>query len=269
MAASILFIHKLTKHFGSELPLVSLSLCGISALIINFLVISVSPFLTKTYYYIAGSMIFAAAIGTTFFNSYLLKRKPRLVSEAVVPYMDAEERPEPEHEEYMCISKANDLINNINMNLAAENENPVEIVEDIFDVNYNRNVESAAKSNESDKITEEGEAAVEETVDETFEKQLAACSNMDQLLDLAFAKAEGGHYTEALKTYEAALTRYRDDSYAPFIVIDISNIHKVCGHYDKAIHCLESAFELPAVQADDSIAAQFERSILELKAAQN
>ncbi|MBQ2009786.1 MAG: hypothetical protein II259_04265, partial [Selenomonadaceae bacterium] len=70
MSLLIVSIHRLARHFGYELPLSSLVLCGLCAIVINFVIISVTPFLTKSYYYTAGAMITFAAFGTTCYNKY-------------------------------------------------------------------------------------------------------------------------------------------------------------------------------------------------------
>ena len=74
MAVCIISIYKIARRLGGYLSLSALVMCGVSALIINFLAIRVNPFLTKTYYYILGTMILFAATGTTCYNRYLLYR---------------------------------------------------------------------------------------------------------------------------------------------------------------------------------------------------
>lgn len=82
MAACILGIHKLTKHFDVELPLSSLLLCGVFALVINFSVVTLTPFLNNTYYYTLGALVLLAALSTTCFNKYLLHRHASLLGVA-------------------------------------------------------------------------------------------------------------------------------------------------------------------------------------------
>ena len=78
MSVCIIAIYKIARKLGAELSLSALVLCGVSALIINFMAIRVNPFLTKTYYYILGTMIIFAATGTTCYNKYLLYRRSKL-----------------------------------------------------------------------------------------------------------------------------------------------------------------------------------------------
>ena len=78
MSVCIISIYKIARKLGADISLSALVLCGVSALIINFMAIRVNPFLTKTYYYILGTMIIFAATGTTCYNKYLLYRRSRL-----------------------------------------------------------------------------------------------------------------------------------------------------------------------------------------------
>ena len=81
MAVCIISIYKIARRLGGYLSLSALVMCGVSALIINFLAIRVNPFLTKTYYYILGTMILFAATGTTCYNRYLLYRHNKPLGE--------------------------------------------------------------------------------------------------------------------------------------------------------------------------------------------
>ena len=78
MAVCIISIYKIARRLGGYLSLSALVMCGVSALIINFLAIRVNPFLTKTYYYILGTMILFAATGTTCYNRYLYRHNKPL-----------------------------------------------------------------------------------------------------------------------------------------------------------------------------------------------
>ena len=104
MAMLIVSIHKLAGHFGCELPLSSLVLCGVCAIVINFVIISVTPFLTNSYYYTAGAMILFAAFGTTCYNKYLLHRKIHLAGGGTLLPAEAGEITEAETEAALCAS---------------------------------------------------------------------------------------------------------------------------------------------------------------------
>lgn len=448
MATVIFFIHKITKHFGNELPFTSLILCGLLALGINFLLIFAAPFLTNTYYCMVIAMVIFAAIGTTCYNGYVVHRKahglghgllagiglslsetassqqdtdsvseeedanaavattanaaaetvtpaktaametaakPESVfaailaeaasdeqsdppSKATVPdHMPAENTAEPVHktaaEETMptaaepealpvinifhdVINKTNDILAEtdkkeqtaeepaadvvavanaetsepepiaVNVNAAVDTKAEAETVmtEDIAADEEAEKTESLAadtasaetestvsqaKEDKQDKILEviapelpmvitapslaaqltalaaqpeemlsaadtvDGADIADTTAQPAFSPQLedtlSAMDSMDQLLDYAFELGMQ-QPEQALQAYAHTLNRFREDSYAPFIVIEMTNIYKRLGQYTAAMQCLDGAMDIPAIQNDTSIRQQFSDS---------
>lgn len=301
MALLIVIIHKLAGHFGCELPLSSLIICGVCAIIINFVIISVTPFLTNAYYYTAGLMILFAAFGTTCYNKYSLSRKIRLAdggslssaelkehaaqdgpreqaaaetdaAPAIVPVSDTGTTADTD----ITISTTTDT--DINFSPAADagadmdsNTAAADAKADAYtaagisagaaaEADANKNTDhkpkaappAAAKQKDNNcKKT----AAVRSQAD--ILSALTAMTTMDQLLDFAFEQNMQQQKQVALTAYETALTRYRDDSYAPFIVVSIANIHKEQGNYRAAINSIQSAMDIPALRENDSIKKQF------------
>ena len=90
---------------------------------------------------------------------------------------------------------------------------------------------------------------------------LAKLSSLDALLDYAYAQKDLGAYENAIFAFKQALERYREDAYAPFIVIELCNIYKKAGIYDEAIVIYKRAFQLPAVSSDAALRRDFERSL--------
>ena len=84
----------------------------------------------------------------------------------------------------------------------------------------------------------------------------------DDLLDFAFLANSRQDSKQAITAYKAALLRYADDSYAPFVVIELANIYKSQGAYKDALQAYESAFKLKAVASNSSFKDQFADSIL-------
>lgn len=394
MAVSILVIYKLSEVFGCDLSLSSLVICGVAALLINFSVITFTPFLTRSYYYTLGGMIAFAALGTTCYNKYLLyrRRQPALagaamtsqeltdeVMEPLAPVAAAEpeiaaveavkpaplelepvieekkeldnppltELPEPiaaivadlaredapeilaepsavepqaddeTETEAAAPAEAQDAQGEIEpadilaaqapvlpIGTDAEPEfedepAPAEPIPELMALSAA--IEAAAPENgvqpaaeatteyEAEDIapelltaedaanntTVEAEAAVEpeeelepvaEPMPESFAQQLAAMKTLDHLLDYAFERNSHNRKQQAIWAYEAALERYGDDAYAPFVVIEMVNIHKSLGHYQAAISCLSTAMELPAVAANPGMQQQFQDNLLYLSA---
>ena len=284
MSLLIVSIHRLARHFGYELPLSSLVLCGLCAIVINFVIISVTPFLTKSYYYTAGAMITFAAFGTTCYNKYWLHRKLRPAGPAVLPVMPQEQEQDqaqmlvPEQEAKEARAEhflAADIQPEVNAEPAAAadmlpNETqdepalPPDIPQDAHDepVPVDADEETNGTPAEADE-----EAEADKEADDDLAAALTAMTTMttmDQLLDFAFEHSMQKNHTVALAAYREALARYREDSYAPFIVVSIANIHKELGNYQAAIDSIQSAMDLPALQENESIRNQFEDTRLYL-----
>lgn len=302
MSLLIVSIHRLARHFGCELPLSSLVLCGLCAIVINFVIISVTPFLTKSYYYTAGAMITFAAFGTTCYNKYWLHRKLRPAGPAVLPVMPQEQEQEqdqaqmlvPEQEAKEARAEhflAADIQPEVNAEPAAApdlppttQEEPVpaadmlpdetqdepalppDIPQDAHDepVPVDADEETNGTPAEADE-----EAEADKEADDDLAAALTAMTTMDQLLDFAFEHNMQKNHTVALAAYREALARYREDSYAPFIVVSIANIHKELGNYQAAIDSIQSAMNLPALQENESIRKQFEDTRLYLTITRN
>lgn len=396
MAVSILVIYKLSEVFGCDLSLSSLVICGVAALLINFSVITFTPFLTRSYYYTLGGMIAFAALGTTCYNKYLLyrRRQPALagaamasqeltdeVMEPLAPVAAAEpeiaaveavkpaplelepvieekkeldnppltelpepiaaivaelaqgDGPEPQAEHAAEAAAVNETqaeqdgtvttdilaaqAPELPIGTAAEPEfvdepAPAEPIPepmaqpdtialtDTASASVSQLTSEATTEYEADKAIPEPptaeaedstvEAAAEEVmaeetaeaqleeaipaaepeepatepVPESFARQLAAMKTLDHLLDYAFERNSHNRKQQAIWTYEAALERYGDDAYAPFVVIEMVNIHKSLGHYQAAINCLSAAMELPAVAANPGMQQQFQDNLLYL-----
>ena len=87
-------------------------------------------------------------------------------------------------------------------------------------------------------------------------------TTLADLLDFAFLANSRQDSKQAITAYKAALLRYADDSYAPFVVIELANIYKSQGAYKDALQAYESAFKLKAVASNSSFKDQFADSIL-------
>ena len=296
MSLLIVSIHRLARHFGCELPLSSLVLCGLCAIVINFVIISVTPFLTKSYYYTAGAMITFAAFGTTCYNKYWLHRKLRLAGPASLPAMPQEQDqaqmlvPEQEAKEARAEHfLAADIQPEVNAEPAAAPDLPPTTQEEPVpaadmlpdetqdepalppDIPQDAHDEPVPVDADEETNGTPAEANEEAEADKEADDDLAAAltamttmTTMDQLLDFAFEHSMQKNHTVALAAYREALARYREDSYAPFIVVSIANIHKELGNYQAAIDSIQSAMDLPALQENESIRKQFEDTRLYL-----
>ena len=230
MSVCIISIYKIARKLGADISLSALVLCGVSALIINFMAIRVNPFLTKTYYYILGAMIIFAATGTTCYNKYLLYRRSRLAIHGAP-------------------SEDNEITQ-----VTGEPETIVEVAEE---------PETTAEA----EVTEEPEttAEVQQAVEAPLPTLPEGLDSMDALLDFGFAQTGAGAYELALLAYSTALEQYRNDDYAPFIIIDMVNLYKSQGRYQEAIDCVHNAMDIPAIQESPAYQQNFQNYLAQLK----
>ena len=268
MSVCIISIYKIARKLGADISLSALVLCGISALIINFMAIRVNPFLTKTYYYILGTMIIFAATGTTCYNKYLLYRRSRLAVHGA---------PSENNEITQATSEPETIVET---EVAEEPETTVEaeVAEEpeiIAEVEVAEEPETTAEAEVTEEPETTAEAEVTEEPETTAEAQQAVeaplpalpegLDSMDALLDFAFAQTGAGAYELALLAYSTALEQYRNDDYAPFIIIDMVNLYKSQGRYQEAIDCVHNAMDLPAIQESPAYQQNFQNYLAQLK----
>ena len=169
-------------------------------------------------------------------------------AEAEIELEDASE-PEPEEE----ISEPEPVIED-----AAEEEAPEEAEAEI-------ELEEASEPEPEEEISEP-EPMIEAEPVPSVDEKLADTATLDDVLDYAFELKGSSDWSSALKAYNYALEQYRDDAYAPFLVLEIVNIHKDHGRYDEAIQCFYDALEIPAVADSPDMLAEFEDSMIYLEA---
>ena len=75
---------------------------------------------------------------------------------------------------------------------------------------------------------------------------------LDALLDIAYASAEPAP-ERAVAAYRKALARYPQDSYMPYLVIELSTLYKRLGNYDEAL-------ALPIIAKNAVMVQEFRRS---------
>lgn len=280
MSVCIISIYKIARKLGADISLSALVLCGVSALIINFMAIRVNPFLTKTYYYILGTMIIFAATGTTCYNKYLLYRRSRLAVHGAhdedKEITQAASKPETiveaevaEEPEIMAeVEVAEEPETTAEIEVAEEPETTVEVeVAEEPETTAEAEVPEEPETTAEAEVPEEPETTAEaQPVDEAPLPTLPeGLDSMDALLDFAFAQTGAGAYELALLAYSTALEQYRNDDYAPFIIIDMVNLYKSQGRYQEAIDCVHNAMDIPAIQESPAYQQNFQNYLAQLK----
>ena len=97
-----------------------------------------------------------------------------------------------------------------------------------------------------------------ETLPEPQLPELTA-ESLDVLLDIAYEAAES-EPLRAIAAYRRALARYPDDSYMPYLIIELSTLYKRLGDYDAALRLFDEARALPIIAQNAVMAQEFERS---------
>ena len=254
MSVCIISIYKIARKLGADISLSALVLCGVSALIINFMAIRVNPFLTKTYYYILGAMIIFAATGTTCYNKYLLYRRSRLAVHGAPSEDNEITQVTGEPETIVEVAEEPEIMTEAEVTEEPETTAEVEVTEE---------PETTAEV----EVTEgpETTAEVQQAVEAPLPTLPEGLDSMDALLDFGFAQTGAGAYELALLAYSTALEQYRNDDYAPFIIIDMVNLYKSQGRYQEAIDCVHNAMDIPAIQESPAYQQNFQNYLAQLK----
>lgn len=280
MSVCIISIYKIARKLGADISLSALVLCGVSALIINFMAIRVNPFLTKTYYYILGTMIIFAATGTTCYNKYLLYRRSKLAVHGALSEDEELTQATSKPETIVEAEVPEEPETTAETEVAEEPETTAETeVEEESETTAEIEVTEEPETTAEVEVTEEPETTAEVEVPEELESTAEAqqaeeaplpalpegLDSMDALLDFAFAQTGAGAYELALLAYSTALEQYRNDDYAPFIIIDMVNLYKSQGRYQEAIDCVHNAMDLPAIQESPAYQQNFQNYLAQLK----
>ena len=82
---------------------------------------------------------------------------------------------------------------------------------------------------------------------------------LDALLDIAYASAEPAP-ERAVAAYRKALARYPQDSYMPYLIIELSTLYKRLGNYDAALRLFDEALALPIIAKNAVMVQEFRHS---------
>ena len=266
MSVCIISIYKIARKLGADISLSALVLCGVSALIINFMSIRVNPFLTKTYYYMLGAMIIFAATGTTCYNKYLLYRRSRLAVHGAPSEDNEITQVTSEPETIVEVAEEPEIMTEAEVTEEPETTAEAEVTEEP-ETTAEAEVTEEPETTAEVEVTEEPEttAEVQQAVEAPLPTLPEGLDSMDALLDFGFAQTGAGAYELALLAYSTALEQYRNDDYAPFIIIDMVNLYKSQGRYQEAIDCVHNAMDIPAIQESPAYQQNFQNYLAQLK----
>ena len=178
------------------------------------------------------------------------------------------------------IADTNDTVEivNVTSDTAETVDDTTEITDDVIDtIEITDDVSAADETVETTEVIETTETieAIEaiETIEEnkTYVRiipspeviaEVASKNNMDDLLDFAYEQNLAENHDTALYAYKEALERYSEDSYAPFIAIEMINICKSIGAYAEAIDGYKNAMLLPSVKDNPQMQKEFKNGII-------
>lgn len=178
------------------------------------------------------------------------------------------------------IADTNDTVEivNVTSDTAEAVDDTTEITDDVIDtIEITDDVSAADETVETTEVIETTETieAIEaiETIEEnkTYVRivpspeviaEVASKNNMDDLLDFAYEQNLAENHDTALYAYKEALERYSEDSYAPFIAIEMINICKSIGAYAEAIGGYKNAMLLPSVKDNPQMQKEFKNGII-------
>ena len=178
------------------------------------------------------------------------------------------------------IDDTNDTVEivNVTSDTAEAVDDTTEITDDVIDtIEITDDVSAADETVETTEVIETTETIEAIEAIETIEKnktyvriipspeviaEVASKNNMDDLLDFAYEQNLAENHDTALYAYKEALERYSEDSYAPFIAIEMINICKSIGAYAEAIDGYKNAMLLPSVKDNPQMQKEFKNGII-------
>ena len=98
--------------------------------------------------------------------------------------------------------------------------------------------------------------------------KLGNMSSLDDILDFAYA-AKDKKPRDAIFAYQEAITRYGDDDYTPFLIIELGNLYKEQADYRGAIATYAKAIHMPIIADNDAMRQEFAKNIRYLGTVQN
>ncbi len=298
MAISISLIYRLCRFFDIEMKWSSLVLCAVMAFIVNGAAISMSPFLDRAHYVYLGLLVILAAALVTFFNEKLLSREEAAIKTAdatdaapVTPVIAVADKQAPP-----CTWKAlpteilppdEPLI--LPANKFGPDKGPAQ---DTTSQDQEAAAAAAARlkarqaASDAKAAQEAAEAAArQKAVEEAARKseaekadraarqtsylaKIEAMDSLDSILDYAYEHQQQIP-DAAICAYQQAIARYPEDSYTPFLVIELGNLYKDQASYHEAISTYIKALNMPIIAVNDAMKREFTKNIRYLGSVQD
>lgn len=213
----------------TEIRLSSLVLAALMGVAVVVGMIVLRPSLTQMYYVQLGALIAGAGVIVTLYNYFLTARRRRSDLSAA--------------EEFVPPAQAGDGADDAPPACAAAEETALPAFP----------VAQPAIAVVTDL------SAAEDFVPPAEAQEEELPESLDALLDMAYEAAEKAPL-RAIAAYRRALARYPEDSYIPYLIIELSTLYKRLGDYDAALALFDEALALPLIAQNAVMAQEFERS---------
>ena len=125
-----------------------------------------------------------------------------------------------------------------------------------------------AKAEAEEKARQQAMAAKREAHEKQLKQELSSMDNLDAILDFAY-EAKTNQPQDAIFAYQEAISRYADDDYTPFLVIELGNLYKEQANYSGAIATYKKALNMPIIAQNDAMCQEFTKNIHYLGAVQD
>ncbi len=220
----------------SDIRLSSLVLAALMGVVVVAGMIALRPPLTQMYYVQLGGLIAGAGVVVTLYNYFLTARRRHQETAAEESALPAEVR-------------VVDCADDAPPAYAATEETalPVEPVAR----------PAIAVVTELSAAVQEAEPLASASAQVYAEEELP--ESLDALLDMAY-EAAADVPLRAIAAYRRALARYPEDSYMPYLIIELSTLYKRLGDYDAALALFDEALALPLIAKNAVMVQEFERS---------
>jgi len=121
--------------------------------------------------------------------------------------------------------------------------------------------EEKARQAAAEKARQEQErAARQKAHEQELKQELSSMDSLDAILDFAY-EAKDAQPKDAIFAYHEAISRYGDDDYTPFLVIELGNLYKEQANYSGAIAAYKQALTMPIIAKNDAMCQEFTKNI--------
>ena len=103
-------------------------------------------------------------------------------------------------------------------------------------------------------------AAKRKAHEKQLKQEISAMDSLDAILDFAY-ETKTAQPKDAIFAYHEAISRYADDDYTPFLVIELGNLYKEQANYSGAIATYKKALNMPIIAQNDAMCQEFTKNI--------